>query len=395
MLAYVLDLAEALRPRQTVCVLSHQYAQVKRHLPKGVKLARQRRLLGTADAVKAALSKISGGCRHLLVLYGDIPLLKKETLQRLLRHHLKNNLDATVLVFTAAQPKGYGRILRDKYSSLSGIVEEDSANDLQKEIKELNSGIICFKKERLVEALRQIRPRGRKREFCLTDSINILYKKGCLLDTVSASDSSEASGVNSRLNLSVAQEVMRRRINEKFMEQGVTLIDPASIFISYGSTIGEESIIYPFTVIENDVKIGKRCLVGPFAHLREGTRLQDEVVLGNFLEVVRSKISKKTLAKHFAYLGDASIGRGVNIGAGTVTANFDQGRKNCTRIADGAFIGSDSVLIAPVKIGRNAKTGAGAVLAKGSRVKNNQVVVGVPARPLRATGPGRKKFSQR
>jgi bifunctional UDP-N-acetylglucosamine pyrophosphorylase/glucosamine-1-phosphate N-acetyltransferase len=174
---------------------------------------------------------------------------------------------------------------------------------------------------------------------------------------------------------------MQKRINEDLMQKGVTILDPDSTFISYGTKIGRDTTIYPFTVIGRDVKIGRNCSIGPFTHLREGTELGDDVVAGNFSEVVRSKISSQTIAKHFCYIGDSRIGRRVNIGAGTVTANFDGKKKNITAIDDGASIGSDTVLVAPVKIGKNAVTGAGSVVVKD--VRKNTTVAGVPAKVLK------------
>jgi bifunctional UDP-N-acetylglucosamine pyrophosphorylase/glucosamine-1-phosphate N-acetyltransferase len=174
---------------------------------------------------------------------------------------------------------------------------------------------------------------------------------------------------------------MQKRVNEGLMLQGITIVDPRSTFISYGAKIGRDSAIYPFTVIERGVKIGKRSSIGPFAHLRQGTELGDEAVIGNFVEVVRSKLGSKTWARHFSYLGDAHIGRGVNIGAGTVTANFDGKNKNKTIIKDKAFIGSDTVLVAPVEVGKSAVTGAGSAVVRD--VADNAVVVGVPARPIK------------
>jgi bifunctional UDP-N-acetylglucosamine pyrophosphorylase/glucosamine-1-phosphate N-acetyltransferase len=382
MLDYVLDLAEELKIRRKVVVLGYKHQEVKKVLRPGVRPCLQKRLLGTADALKLGLKVLGGFRGTVLVLYADIPLLRKETIKELLEYHQKNNLDATVLTANTDKPEGYGRVMRDKYSGICRIVEEADADDFQKGIKEVNTGIICFKKERLAQALRGIRPRNRKNEYYLTDAINILYQRGCLLDTLSLKDISEALGINSRVELAQAEALMRQRINREVMKSGVSVVDPASTFIGYGAKIGRDSVIYPFTVIERDVKIGKRCLVGPFAHLRQGTRLEDDCIVGNFLEIVRSRLSRKTWARHFAYLGDSLIGSGVNIGAGTVTANYDGRHKFRTVIKDKAFVGSDSVLVAPVTIGKAAKTGAGAVVIKHTRVKDNAVVVGVPARPL-------------
>jgi len=324
----------------------------------------------------------------VLILYGDAPLLKPETLKRLLGHHIKNNLDATVLTARMDEPYGYGRILRDKYGNLCGIREEKDADDFEKDIKEVNTGIICFSKKALVDSLARVRAKNRKREYYLTDTLDIIYKKGGLIESVSLKDINEALGINSRSDLSRANTIMQGRINEGLLKQGVSIVDPGSTFIGYGTRIGSDTTIYPFTVIERDVKIGKNCSVGPFAHLKEGTVLQDEVVVGNFIEIVRSRISAKTWAKHFGYIGDSQIGSRVNIGAGSVTANFDGLKKHTTVIGDGAFIGSDTVLVAPVRVGKSAKTGAGSVVTKNNNVPSGVTVAGVPARPLKKKSRG-------
>ncbi|MCM8795125.1 MAG: NTP transferase domain-containing protein [Candidatus Omnitrophica bacterium] len=383
MLLYVLDLVEALKFPCVVVVLGYGHQKIRPYLKKGLKIVIQRRLLGTADAVKSALGALKNFKGTVLVLYADNPLLKKETIKKLLLYHRQNNLDVTLLTAMLEKPTGYGRVLRDKYANICGIVEENEANDYEKQIKEVNTGVICFEKDKLVKAIKHLRLHRGKKEYYLTDCISVLYKEEALIDAVRLSDKEEALGVNSRQDLSLVNRVMQERINQKLMQEGVTIIDPKTTFIAYGTEIGKDTVIYPFTVIENDVKIGKNCSIGPFAHLREGTRLKDDVIAGNFLEIVRSKISSQTLIKHFGYLGDSRIGRGVNIGAGTVTANFDKGKKNVTTIKDGAFIGCDTVLVAPVKIGKTAVTGAGSVIPKNKDVAAGQVVVGIPARPIK------------
>ena len=382
MLGYVLDLVRDLKPKKCVAVLGYKHEEVKKVLNPGIKIAVQKRLIGTADAVKVGLAVLKNFKGTVLVLYGDNPLLTKETINKLLKYHIENNLDTTLLTAQLDKPTGYGRILRDKYSSICGIVEEKDADDFQKDIKEINTGIICFNKKRLAECLKYIKPNNRKKEYYLTDIVSIFYKKGYLADAVKISDINEALGINSRSDLAKANSIMQVRINEDLMKSGVTLIDPATAFISYGTKVGADTTIYPFTVIERDVKIGNRCRIGPFIHLRENTQLDHDVVVGNFLEVNRSKISSRSRAKHFCYLADSKIGKNVNIGAGTVIANFDGKKKNTTVIKDGAFIGCDTVLIAPVKIGKNAKTGAGSVVIKNRNVPDKATVVGVPARIL-------------
>jgi len=383
MLGYVLDLVYSLKPGVAIAVLGHQHEEVRKQIPDWIKVALQKRLLGTADAVRTALPHLKNFQGSVLVLYADNPLLKKETIEQLLKQHMANNLDATLLCAHLEKPSGYGRVLRDKYANVSAVLEEKDADEVVKEIKEINTGIMCFKKKSLAHALKYVRRNNRKKEYYLTDTIGILYKKGLWVDALKLEDCQEALGINSRLELARAHAIMQKRLNEEYMRKGVTILDSDSTFISYGTRIGEDCVIYPFTVIERDVKIGRRCKIGPFAHLRPGTVLLDDVGVGNFIEIVRSKIFPRSKAKHFGYIGDAQIGRFVNIGAGTVTANYDGKSKNKTLIKDHAFIGSDTVIVAPVTIGKGAKTGAGSVLVKHRNVSDGSVVVGIPARELK------------
>lgn len=382
MISYVLDLVADLKIKKVAVVLGYKHEEVRRVIKPGIDIAVQKRIVGTADAVKIALAKLRGFKGSILILYGDIPLLKKETIKGLLERHRDSQASATLLTAKVENPKGYGRILRDKYSGISCIVEEKDADDFQKGIKEINTGIICFEKTRLEEALKSVRPNNRKHEYYLTDVISILYKKGYCLDWFKVSDINEALGINSRVDLAKANKLMQSRLNERFMLSGVSIIDPETTHIGFDTKIGQDTIIYPFTVIASGVKIGKRCRIGPFIHLREGTILKDDVTAGNFLEIVRSEIAEKTFAKHFGYVGDSRIGRMVNIGAGCVTANFDGKGKNLTRVKDNAFLGSDTVLVAPVTIGRYAITGAGSVVTKNKNVPDKAKVAGVPAKPL-------------
>ncbi|MBU4345721.1 MAG: NTP transferase domain-containing protein [Candidatus Omnitrophica bacterium] len=382
MLSYVLDLVKDLKINRVIVVLGHKHKEVKKLLEPGVRVVIQKRLRGTADALKETLPLLRNFRGTVLVLYADNPLLKKDTIKKLLGYHIENNLDATLLTAQVDKASGYGRILRDKYAGICGIIEEKDANDFQKEIKEINTGIICFHKDRLFDALRYVKADNRKKEYYLTDAIGIIYKNGGLIDGIKVSDTREVLGINSRVDLASASRIMQQRINEGLMERGITIIDPQTTFIGYGVRIGRDTTIYPFTVIERDVKIGRHCVLGPFVHLRAGTRLKDNVTAGNFLEIVRSRVSAKTMIKHFGYLGDSRIGRQVNIGAGTVTANFDGKKKNVTVIGDKAFIGSDTILVAPVKIGKAAQTGAGSVVVRHKNVPARSVVVGVPAKPI-------------
>jgi bifunctional UDP-N-acetylglucosamine pyrophosphorylase/glucosamine-1-phosphate N-acetyltransferase len=385
-LSYVLGLVKDLKIKNVIAVLGHKHEELRKLIPSGIKIALQKNLAGTADAVKTALPYLRNFKGTVLVLYADNPLLDKETVRKLLARHIDSNSDATLLTATVDNPAGYGRILRDKYCAILGIIEEKDADDYQKDIKEINTGIACFNKDKLAAALKEVKANNRKKEYYLTDVVGILYKKGLLTDNLSIKDVSQASGINSRIDLAKCNVIMQQKINQDFMRAGVSIVDPVSTFIGYGVKIGIDSVIYPFTVIEKDVKIGKRCSIGPFVHLREGTRIEDDVVAGNFLEIARSSLAEKTLIKHFGYIGDARIGRQVNIGAGAVTANFDGRDKHITVIKDRVFIGSDTVLVAPVKVGARAQTGAGSVILKNTNVPDKAIVVGVPAVVLRKKG---------
>ena len=384
LLGYVLDLVAGLKPKQVVAVLGYKQELVRKIIPSGVQIAIQKKLKGTADAVKAGLAALKGFKGTVLILYGDMPLLKKETLEKLLKYHFENDVDATLLSADLKKPFGYGRIMRDKCFSICGIVEEKDADEVQKDIKEINTGIMVFKKDKLAENLKYIRAQNQKKEYYLTDIIEILAKKGHLVDGIKAEDAQEALGINTCVELAKANSLMQKRINDKLTQGGVTIVDPQTTFINFGTKIGADTVIFPFTVIERGVKIGKRCSVGPFAHLRENVELKDDVTAGNFIEMVRAKIGSKTFVKHFSYIGDSTVGSSVNIGAGTVTANFDGARKNYTVIKDNVNIGSDTVIVAPAIIGKFAVTGAGSIITK--NVPESSVVAGVPARILRKRG---------
>lgn len=383
-ISYALELFNALKIKERVVVLGYKWKEVKEYVPDNFKIAIQRQPLGTADAVKVGLKALGDFKGVVLVLYADNPLIKKETLAELLDYHFKTEAELTLLTAELQNPKGYGRILRDKYGAVCRIIEETDLNEYEKKIKEINSGVFCFEKSCLVGALGKIKPNPKKKEYYLTDIVEILYRQGSIIETFKVKDKEEILGINSLLDLSKAQKIMQIRINEEYLSKGINIVNPETTFISYGTKIGAGTTIYPFTIIEKNVKIGKSCFIGPFIRLRENTVVKDNVVLGNFLEVVRTEIGEETLVKHFGYLGDSQIGKRVNIGAGTVTANFDGKKKNKTIIKDNAFVGSDTILVAPVKLEENALTGAGSVITKD--VKKNTTVVGVPARPLSKNG---------
>ncbi|NQT95676.1 MAG: bifunctional N-acetylglucosamine-1-phosphate uridyltransferase/glucosamine-1-phosphate acetyltransferase [Candidatus Omnitrophica bacterium] len=350
-----------------------------------VKLIRQKRLLGSADAVKSASNYFKNFNGDILVLYSDTPLIRASTIKGMAKKHSSSKAVATILTVVTDDPKEYGRVIRDD-NNICGIVEhadiKNSKLKTQNSKIEINVGAYCFNSKKLFEGLKRIKKNKKKGEFYLTDIIAYFYTQGYKINSYATTDIDEALGVNRRSDLIDAEKILRRRTIEHLVDIGVTIKDPASTYIDSGAKIGRDTVIYPFVVIEEGVLIGAKCKVGPFAHLRKGTVLKNNSAVGNFVEVVRSKIGKGSRAKHHTYLGDTIIGKDVNVGAGTITANYDGKAKNKTVIHDGAFIGSGTTIVAPVKIGKRAMTGAGSVVVKGKNVAPGSVVVGVPAKPL-------------
>jgi bifunctional UDP-N-acetylglucosamine pyrophosphorylase / glucosamine-1-phosphate N-acetyltransferase len=282
MVLYVLDLVNALKCKNYVVVLGYKAGDVKQVLAPRTKTAIQKRVIGTADAVKQALPQLRGFKGTVIVLYGDTPLLKKETIESLVKRHHESKAAATILTAIMEDPSGYGRILRDEYAGISGIMEDKDCDAFQKEIKEINTGIICFDKRQLEASLKKVRPNNRKKEYYLTDCIKILRTQGALIEGVVVKDAHEALGVNSRVELAQANATVRKTINGSFMKAGVTIVDPDTTLISHGTSIGADTTIYPFTVIDNFVTIGKQCKVGPFAHIKEGTNIRKNTVVDGF-----------------------------------------------------------------------------------------------------------------
>ncbi len=286
-LTYLLETVKAVRVDRTIAVLGHCHEQVRTIISGDVDVVVQKKLIGTADAVKTAMPELKSFKGTVLVLYGDTPLLTEKTILKLLKFHVENDSDITLLTGNLEKPDGYGRIVRDKYNCIYGIVEEKDASDFQKGIKEINTGIMCFKQESLAYALKHIKPANAKKEYYLTDAIGIIHKRGGLVDGMKISDMNEALGINSRAELAKAQDIMQKRIHEKLMLSGVSVVNPASTVINYGVKISPDTTIYPFTVIESNVTIGTRCGIGPFAHVRSGTRIPDGTIVGNFSDIVR------------------------------------------------------------------------------------------------------------
>ena len=354
-----------------------------------IKFVYQPQRLGTANALGVAYKKAM--YKNILVLCADTPLIKAETLKTFISSFLRKGLFCSVLTAKASSVNSLGVILRDKKEKLKAITEKATLDFkagtegyLGSVNEEVNSGVYCFKREALKRNLPRIKRNKKKREYFLTDIVEILYKQGEKLDTYFLSNFEEISGINTQKDLWKAAKIMRYRLLEELAALGVKIIDPETTFIETGVVIGKNTIIYPFTFIEKGVIIGTNCSLGPFVRVRSGSSIGDNTQVGNFLEINRSQVGKKVRIKHFGYLGDTQIADGVNIGAGTVVANYDGKIKHKTDIEKGAFIGSDTVLVAPVKVGKGAVTGAGSVVTKD--VKPNTVVVGVPARVLNKKG---------
>ncbi len=385
MLKYMVDILHQLGIKRCVVVVGHKQELVKEILKGtgGIRIVRQPKLLGSADAVRQTRKSFSNFNGDLLIVYGDTPLISYQSLKKLVQFHQKDGATCTILTAILKNPTGFGRIMRAEDNRIVRIVEEQDADTYEKAIREINVGAYCFKAGQFFSTLEEIKPDNVKKEYYLTDTIEVLSKKRAKVESISTQDEQEAFGINSRHDLMHAHAIINKRNIENLVSNGVTIVDPTTTYIYGEVKAGGDTIIYPHTIIEDRVKIGRTCLIGPFAHLRSGTILEDGVEIGNFVEVVRSRIGSRSKIKHHSYIGDATIGKGVNIGAGTITANYDGKNKNPTFIDDGAFIGVGTILIAPVKIGKGAVTGAGSVVTKNKNVPAGATVVGVPARILK------------
>lgn len=380
MIEYVLDITRSLRSLKTYCVIGHGAEKVQETVGSDVEFVLQTQLLGTADAVRRVEPHLKGFTGTVLVLCGDTPLLSKAIVKSLLLRHQRSKAAVTVLTAIIDQPYGYGRIIRDQHKSFLAIREQKDANEQEDRINEINVGVYCFESKKLFAALKKVQLNPKKKEFYLTDVIELLLGQGDKVDTLTTKDPYVAFGVNNRQDLAQAESIVRRKILDQHMINGVTIIDPSNTYIDADVRIGTDTVVYPGTVINGNVRIGSHCKIGPFAHIRPGSRLADKVEVGNFAEVSRTSLGPNVMMKHFSFLGDAQVAAKVNIGAGTVTANYDGKNKNKTLIQEGAFIGSDSILVAPVTIGSKAVVGAGAVVTKNTKVPSGAIARGVPAR---------------
>lgn len=383
MVLLVIDVLKKSGINKIIVVIGHGGDKVREVLPDYVDIVDQGKPLGTGHAVLCARKLLGKASGDLLIACADMPLVKKETIKRLVDTRRENNVSCAIMTGIIEDPKGYGRIIRGEDRNVQKIEEDIDTREEIRGIKEVNSGMYCFKAGDLFGVLPEISKNNRQKEFYLTDSVSLLIKRGCKALAFCVSDPIEILGINSRKDLAFANRIMNKRILEIHMDNGVSIISPETTHIDLRVKIGRDTVINPFTVIEGDVRIGAYCEIGPFTHLRDKTVLKNGAEIGNFVEVKKSSVGKYSKAKHLTYLGDSIIGEHVNVGAGTITANYDGKNKYKTIIKDKAFIGTHTTLIAPVTIGKGAVTGAGSVVLRNRNVPKNTVVAGVPAKVLR------------
>ena len=381
MLGHLISTVKRAGIKDIVLVLGHGIDEIKKLFP-GFDAVRQKKQLGSGDAVNSARGYFRNYSGKIIILYADTPLLKEATLKRLIKTHQKNGAGCTLLTIDVDNPEGYGRIIRNDKNEIAEIVEEKDATPGEKAVKEINIGAYVFDKKTLFTHINEVKMNAKKKEYYLTDVVNILRESGIKVDSASAEDETESIGINSRPELALANRILQERAQKILMENGVTIVDPQTTHIDEGAKIAKDTIIYPNTVIEGNVEIGTGCKIGPFARIRPGTRIGRKVQIGNFVEIVRTKIGDNTKIKHLSYFGDAKVGKDVNVGAGVITANYDGKRKHKTVIEDKAAIGVGAILIAPVKIGKGAIVGAGSVVTKKKNVPPGKTVVGVPAKVM-------------
>jgi bifunctional UDP-N-acetylglucosamine pyrophosphorylase/glucosamine-1-phosphate N-acetyltransferase len=413
LIQHALEVAKQVSTQEPVVIVGHGADKVRAYIGDAAQCVLQEPRLGTGHAVMQAEPLLRGKSDYIVVTMADMPLLRSERLKMLVEKQQNNSGPITLLTTIADNPRGFGRIVRRGDGSVAAIVEEAQATPEQLAIKELNVGAYCFSADWLWDALPRIQlsPKG---EYYLTDTVELAVRDGLQVQAVVLDDPSEAIGINTRIHLAEAETLMRKRINQFHMLNGVSLIDPVSTYIDNDVTIGRDTVIWPNTYLQGktrvgsdceigpntivrDTEIGEHCKVlasvlegallenqvdiGPFARLRRGAHLAEGVHMGNFGEVKDSYLGPGVKLGHFSYIGNARIGAETNIGAGTITCNYDGEQKHPTEIGEGVFIGSDTMLVAPLKIGDRSRTGAGSVVTKD--VPDDTLVVGIPARAIR------------
>lgn len=414
MVEYSIELARAVDIDKPVLVIGYQGEQLRALLGERVVFVEQPELLGTGDAVKRARPVLENRVENVLVYYADMPLFRAETFRSLVDKHRATDACLTMLTVVSEDSMQFGRIVRGVDGRPVRIVEEIEATPEERAIRELNPGVYCFKSSWLWDHLERIRPSPTKGEYYLTDLLEMAVTEAVKLETLTIHDASEAIGVNTRVQLAAAERVMRDRIRERVMLAGATCVDPANTYIDAEVEVGADTVILPGTHLQGKTRIGSECRIGPnaiirdsqigdgctvgpslieastleeqvelgpFCHLRPGAYLSRHVHLGNYAEVKNSRLGEYVHMGHFSYMGDAEVGAHTNIAAGTITCNYDGKQKHRTVIGKNVFIGSDSMLVAPVTLGDRSRTGAGAVVTRD--VPEDSLAVGVPARVIR------------
>ena len=368
LVGYVLDSVKHITNENFV-IVGHHAEEVEKYVIshyENAKTVLQSPQLGTGHAVSMVCPMLENYSGQVLILCGDTPLITEDTLKKFVEYHKENKSDITVMSAIFENPTNYGRIIRDTDNSLKCIVEEKDATLEQKAIKEVNAGIYCLNWAKVKSAFSQLTSNNAQGEYYLTDIIEWGKKNGLSVNAYIMANNIETFGINSRVQLAEALKLLQKRINEKHMINGVTIVDPETTYISADTEIGQDTIIYPSTYIEGENKIGSNCKIGPMAHLRGGVEIGDYCKIGNFVEVKKAKIASHTNAGHLSYIGDSEIGSYVNIGAGTITANYNPLTKvkSKTVLEDNVKIGSNTVLVAPVKVEEGANVGALSVITK-------------------------------
>ncbi|MBI4652405.1 bifunctional UDP-N-acetylglucosamine diphosphorylase/glucosamine-1-phosphate N-acetyltransferase GlmU [Candidatus Desantisbacteria bacterium] len=399
MIKYILDVIRTIKLDNKIVIIGNQKELVKRNLEdeKDISFVIQDVQQGTGHAVMQVEKELENYNGNVLILYGDTPLLKKETIQNLIKSHNSTGAGVTILTCVMTDPTGYGRIIRNSQNEVIKITEEKDTTILEKKVKEINTGIYCFNSRKLFEMLKFLQPDNKQKELYLTDVIEMFSKKKYKINTQEAENQQEIMGINNRSELAKVSELIRKSILEYWMRNGVTIIHPESTFIDADVKIENDVTIYPFTIIEGKSIIKSNCIigpfsyvkdsslsngvelnnsrvikgiinkeakVGPFANIRPGTVLEASTRIGNFCEIKKSHIGEGSKVSHLSYIGDSDIGKDVNIGAGTITCNFDGESKHKTIIEDNVFIGSNTNLIAPVSIKKGALVAAGSTITR-------------------------------
>lgn len=396
MITKIIDTLSGLNPEENILILGHKKEEVLKVVGENCDYVLQTEQLGTGHAVIQAKEKLEGYDGDVMILYGDTPLLRESTLKSLYEYHKESGAVTTILTSIYENPFGYGRIVKED-GLVKAIVEEKEASEEIKKIKEVNAGVYCFNSKELFKALDKIDNNNEKGEYYLTDVIGIQVSENKKVQSFILEDKMEILGVNSKVELAQAGKVLRDRKNRELMEEGVILIDPETTYVEESVKVRRDTVLYPGVVLQGKTVIGENCEIignsriidsvlgnnirvessvieesiledgvtmGPFAHIRPKSLLKEKVHIGNFVEVKKSTLEKGVKAGHLTYLGDAQVGENTNIGAGTITCNYDGVNKFKTVIGKDAFIGSDSMLVAPVNIGEKALIGAGSVITK-------------------------------